>query len=192
MLRTIRRAATLVAATAAVTLAAAGSAGADLVDYVDQMESATLVNLEDIRTATLDGDGDGGEGTCTNPVVSASPGTPGAYLVVGETYDSDVAQAVGHCVTYQGGSALATLSMRFEHQPYPGHPFVATEECPPSVTTRPAIVGVHLVLAPTAGCRYAPNSAAAGRPRRAHAVLTYFGRTYHGYSAVFPDVLRTG
>lgn len=187
MLRTIRDAVTVVVAAAAVAVAAPGTAGAGL-SGATQLESATLVTLQDISQATLDSGESGGEGTCTNPVVEAAPASPEAHLVIAETYDVDLANAVGHCVSYQGGSATATLSVWFEHQPYAGAAFVPAEGCPPSSVTTPAFSGVHAVVARGVTCRYTPESAGTGRPHRAHAVLTYGGRSYHGYSAAFLGV----
>ena len=187
MLRTTRRALAVVASAAAFAMAPAGGATAAL-GGADQLESATLVNLQDISRATLDGDGGGAEGTCVNPVVAAAPGPPAASLVVAETYDVDVANAVGHCVSYQGGSETATLSVWFEHQPYTGAAFVAVDGCPPSSTTASAVSGVHVIVSAGATCRYGAENAGVGRPHRAHAVITYAGRTYHGYSPVFLGV----
>lgn len=185
MLRTIRRAVTVVAACAAVTVAAASGASAD-VNGADQMQSATLVNLQDISDATFAQEQDG-DGTCANPVVVAGPLTPAKEVVVGETYGYDVAEAVAHCMSYQGGSTPATLTVSFEYQPYSGAAFIPMPDCYTASTTSPAIAGAHVLTSPVMTCKYEADSPAAGRPHRAHAVLTYAGRAYHGYSPVYLD-----
>ena len=192
MLRTIRRAVTIVAASAAVAVAAASGASAAEFNpsLLQQMESATLINLADISRATLTTSGTSGDFTCANPVAVASPVTPAAYVIVGETYGHDAAEAVGHCMSYQGGSATATLSVWLEYQPYYGASFVPIPDCYAGTTTAPAIAGVHALVSPVVTCRYDIDSPAAGRPHRAHAVLTHSGNTarqYHGYSPVYFD-----
>lgn len=159
MLRTIRRAVTVVAVSAVCAMAAAGGAGAAE-----------------------------GDATCVDPVVVAGPLTRPTALVVGETYGSDVANATGHCLSYQGGSTAATLSVEFEYQPYDSAGFLPIPSCSRVSVTRPATTGVHVIAGPTATCTYLRDSPAAGRPHRVHAVLTHPDavRAYHGYSAVYP------
>lgn len=192
MLRTIRRAVTVVAASAAVTvtIASGASAGTELnTRPLLQMESATLINAQDIAAASYDS-GVSGDFTCANPVVVGAPVTPAAYVVVGETYGLDVAEAAAHCMSYQGGSATATLSVWLEYQPYYGAAFQPIPNCPTATTTNPAVAGVHVIVAPVVTCQYKADSPAAGRPHRARALLTHSQaptRPYHGYSTVYLD-----
>lgn len=152
MLRTIPRALTVVAATAALAVTAAGAAAAD--------------------------------STCH--VQAAMVAAPSVDLVVGETYGAHVAQAAATCVGYEGGSATATLRVWLEYLS-PDGAYVPIPDCPGSSTSAPAVAGVHVLVAPTSACPYRVDSPVAGRPYRAHAVLSYAGREYRATSAVYVE-----
>lgn len=189
LLRTIRRAVTVVAVTAACTVAAAGGAAAtDYEREIERVRSETTAALRDAMPV-LPHAGTEGDFTCAAPVVVLAT-VPAGSVVVADVYGLDVAQAAAACVGYQGGSATATLSMWIEYQPYPGAAYQPIPGCPGTSVTQPAVAGVHVMVTPTVTCQHRADSPAAGRPRRAHAVLSHSQaptRQYHGYSTVYLD-----
>lgn len=187
MLRTIRRAATVAAGTTVLAVAVATGAGAaDTWGGLSQMESATRINLDDIRRASIQASAPAANDvTCLNPVTVGAPATVPVRFLVGELYGTDVAQADAHCMSYQGTSYGATLTVTVEYQPYYGAAYQPIPGCTAS-TYAPASLGVLVMTSPAVTCVYKVDSPYAGRPHRAHSTLVTTVNpytTYHGYSA---------
>lgn len=149
--------------------------------------AATLVVAATaVVVATAGGAGaDSGDFTCS--VYAAVVATPATDLGEGQIYGVDAAVAAGTCVSDQGGSATATLSLWIEYQPYDGGSYVAVPGCYATASTSPAVSGVNVLGPMHILCTHRADGPSAGRPRRAHSKLVHSSaptREYHGYSPV--------
>lgn len=107
--------------------------------------------------------------TCGIPTAHGMNVTPAADVVVATTRGIDVATAQGDCVSRTVMTYTATLVLSVEYRNAAGA-WSVISGCV-SQATMTAVNGV--VVVPTvAECRYEHDDPAAGRPHRAHAVLT--------------------
>jgi hypothetical protein len=154
-----------------------------------QLADASRVNSLDLAGYAAQDAGNNADPdiTCGVPTVVGAPVTVATRTPVGETYGIDAAVAHADCLSLQGHSFSATLTLWLQYQPTAGAAFVNVPGCLPGSVTGGSTNGVLAVTTPAVTCTYDVRSAAYDKPHRAYAVLTNTElptATYPGASAV--------
>ena len=118
--------------------------------------------------------------TCSMPVVHGANVVQSVATPAASVNGQDVAEAAALCVSLTGESFTAFLDVVVEYRS-PGLSGGWGEVCP-GYGAMSSIDGVAPVVA-VAHCLYGPDHPAAGRPHRAHAILTTsLGSRFENYS----------
>jgi len=172
MLRKFRRVGLAVAvATAAIT--AFGTPASATVDPAALATAQAMTNVEltlDVAEVALI-NAKNPDVTCSNPTAVGAPATIPVSYVAGETYGIDAGEASGTCVSLQGRAYTGSLTVAVQYQPVMNGPWYTIPGCT-ATSSGPAINGVLELTTPPVACQYRLASAPAGKPHRAHAVLT--------------------